>query len=93
MIGMFKNESYKDEMITLNQGDFIFLYTDGIIEELDQGYNEMLGTARLIESFTGIENMSSGEIIHNTLGNFYEFNGYRPQKDDITIICIKKESA
>jgi len=90
MIGMFKDETYKDEMITLDRGDFIFLYTDGIIEELDPGYNEMMGTARLIESFTGIDNMSSGEIIHNTLGRFYEFNGYRPQKDDITLICIKK---
>jgi DNA-binding response OmpR family regulator len=90
MIGMFKDETYKDEMISLDQGDFLFLYTDGIIEELDPAYNEMLGTARLMESFTGIDNMSSGEIIHNTLGRFYEFNGYRPQKDDITLICIKK---
>lgn len=90
MIGMFKNEMYKDELISLNKGDFLFLYTDGIIEELDPGNNEMLGSDRLMESFSGTDNMTSGEIIHNTLGKFYEFNGYRPQKDDITLICIRK---
>lgn len=90
MIGMFKNESYKDEIINLDKGDFLFLYTDGIIEELNIDENEMMGTKGLMDGFKEIENMSSSEIIHHTLGNFYEFNGYKPQKDDITLICIKK---
>ncbi len=90
MIGMFKNESYKDEIIYMEKGDFLFLYTDGITEEMDVNENKMMGTEGLINAFHEIDNMSSNEIIHNTLGNFYEFNGYKPQKDDITLICIKK---
>ncbi len=90
MIGMFKDEVYKDEMITLGKGDFLFLYTDGIIEEQGADINEMMGAERLIKSFDDIERMESDEIIHHTLGKFYEFNGYKPQKDDITLICIKK---
>jgi len=90
MIGMFKDEVYKDEMITLNKGDFLFLYTDGIIEEQGADINEMMGSERLIRNFDDIEEMESDEIIHHALGKFYEFNGYKPQKDDITLICIKK---
>lgn len=90
MIGMFKDEVYRDEMITMEKGDFLFLYTDGIIEEQGKNKNEMMGTERLMRSFDNIEDMDSGEIIHHTLGKFYEFNGYKPQKDDITLICIKK---
>ena len=90
MIGMFKDEIYKDEMITLQKGDFLFLYTDGIVEEQGADINEMMGTERLIRNFDDIEGMESGEIIHHALGKFYEFNGYKPQKDDITLICIKK---
>lgn len=90
MIGMFKNEYYRDEIIYMEKGDFLFLYTDGITEEMDMDDNKMMGTEGLIDAFHEIGNMSSNEIIHHTLGNFYEFNGYKPQKDDITLICIKK---
>jgi len=50
----------------------------------------MYGVDRVIESLKGTGDLSSTEILHHCLGNFYEFNGYRPQNDDITLICIKK---
>lgn len=90
VIGMFSDETYREEIIRLASGDSLLMYTDGIIEEHSTDYQEMFGVDRLIESLNGTENFSSSEILHHSLGNLYEFNGYRPQSDDITLICIKK---
>ncbi len=91
VIGLFENETYNDEIINMEKGDILFLYTDGLIEEHSQDYNSMYGLNRVVESLKRAEKMTSIETLHHCLGDFYEFNGYRPQNDDITLICIKKD--
>jgi len=90
VIGLFEDENYVDEIITMKEGDVLFLYTDGLIEEHSSDYNNMYGLKNVIESLKKTEGMTSTEMVHHCLGDFYEFNGYRPQSDDITLICIKK---
>jgi serine phosphatase RsbU (regulator of sigma subunit)/DNA-binding response OmpR family regulator len=91
VIGLFENETYTDEIINMEKGDILLLYTDGLIEEHSPDYNSMYGIGRVIESLKRADDMSSIETLHHCLGDFYEFNGYRPQNDDITLICIKKD--
>ena len=91
VIGLFEDENYTDEMISMGQGDILFLYTDGLIEEHSPDYNKMYGLNSVIESMKKTDGLTSIEILHQSLGAFYEFNGYRPQNDDITLICIKKD--
>lgn len=90
VIGLFENETYTDEMLTMNSGDVLFLYTDGFMEEYSSDYKNMYGLNGITSSLNKTEGMTSIETLHHCLGNFYEFNGYRPQSDDITLICIKK---
>jgi len=90
VIGLFNDEAYTDDIIKLLPGDCLMMYTDGIIEEQSADFQEMFGVQRLIDSLQGISKLSASEILHHCLGDFYEFNGYRPQNDDITLICIKK---
>jgi len=90
VIGLFDDENYTDEIINLGKGDVLLLYTDGLIEEHSPDYNRMYGLDNVIESLKNTAGMTSIETLHHCLGNFYEFNGYRPQNDDITLICIKK---
>ena len=91
VIGMFRDEIYNDEIINLESGDFLFLYTDGITEEHDAEMKNMFGFDRLKSSLVNAADKEASEIIHQCLGDFYEFNGYRPQNDDITLLCIKKD--
>jgi hypothetical protein len=91
VIGLFENETYNDEIINMEKGDILLLYTDGLIEEQSPDYNSMYGINRVIESLKRADDMTSIETLHHCLGDFYEFNGYRPQNDDITLICIKKD--
>jgi serine phosphatase RsbU (regulator of sigma subunit)/DNA-binding response OmpR family regulator len=89
-IGLFHGEIYKEEIIKFNEGDFIFLYTDGLTEEHSIDEKEMFGIERVVEGIKTSKNYGANEILHHCLGDFYEFNGYRPQHDDITLLCIKK---
>ncbi len=90
VIGLFENETYSDELLVMNSGDVLFLYTDGLIEEYSSDYKSMYGLNGVTGSLKKTAGMSSIEIVHHCLGEFYEFNGYRPQSDDITLICITK---
>jgi len=90
VIGMFDDITYKDTVINMSRGDYIFMYTDGITEESSLTSEEMFGLTRLKSSLIGKEQLESLEIVHSCLGDFYEFNGYRPQHDDITLLCIKR---
>ncbi len=90
LIGLFEDEAYFDELINLEKGDLLFLYTDGLTEEHSMDNSVMFGTNSVIESLKKTGGMTSLEILHHCLGDFYEFNGYRPQNDDITLICIMK---
>ncbi|HNX22682.1 MAG TPA: fused response regulator/phosphatase [Spirochaetota bacterium] len=91
VIGLFEDETYNDEIINMEKGDVLFLYTDGLIEEHSPDFNNMFGIKNVIESLKKTDEMNSVEVLHHCLGDFYEFNGYRPQSDDITLICIKKD--
>lgn len=90
LIGLFEDEYYSDELIYLDNGDLLFLYTDGLTEEHSIDNSTMYGLKNVIESLKKTAGMNSLEILHHCLGDFYEFNGYRPQNDDITLICIRK---
>ncbi len=90
VIGLFSDENYLDEIIKLSPGDSLFLYTDGLTEEHSSDFLSMFGVRRVMESLKETAGLSASETLHHCLGAFYEFNGYRPQHDDITLICIKK---
>ena len=90
VIGMFEDETYRDDIIKLSKDDVMFLYTDGLTEEHSADSLTMYGVENVVKSLESSKNLSSDEILHHCLGDFYEFNGYRPQSDDITLICIRK---
>ena len=92
VIGLFENEKYNDEILKMDIGDVLFLYTDGLMEEYSSDYKQMFGLKGITGSLKNTYGMTSIEILHHCLGDFYEFNGYRPQSDDITLICVKKIS-
>jgi len=92
VIGLFENEKYNDEILKMDIGDVLFLYTDGLMEEYSSDYKHMFGLKGITDSLKNTDGMTSIEILHHCLGDFYEFNGYRPQSDDITLICVKKIS-
>lgn len=79
---------YKEDHITLNPGDTLFLYTDGVTEaENVQG--TLFGNDKLASLLDQYRNLAASELINTIRSDIVTYaNGY-PQSDDITMLAIR----
>ncbi|MEE1320102.1 MAG: SpoIIE family protein phosphatase [Acutalibacteraceae bacterium] len=86
---------YRANEITLNKGDRIFIYTDGVTEATDK--NEALyGEDRLMSYIDKNKGMKAEELLSGLKEDIDLFAGDTPQFDDITMLVFdykKKEGA
>ncbi len=90
MIGIMESGfPYQSGKVSLNPGDVLVMYTDGVIEQNDTDQLEF-GEERLISTVTNSINEST-DIILNSILNCVENFGYgMKQFDDQTLIILKK---
>ncbi|MBN1695994.1 MAG: SpoIIE family protein phosphatase [Spirochaetales bacterium] len=83
-------------VLTMNSGDILLLYTDGVIEAKNH-YLKMFGLEKLKEIFRGISGLSAKEIAEKIREEVYNFakdgdvkrhNG--AYADDVSIVVMKK---
>lgn len=79
--------NYKKEKITLNKGDAIFLYTDGINEAFDAN-KKMYGDNRLINLLNDNANLSPYNLCQKVKKDVFDFMGICEQSDDITMLSL-----
>jgi len=73
-------------------GDLFVAYTDGFIEAKDKNDN-FFGEERLIEVIKTNYHLSSQQIINKIFSEVYQFSEGRSQRDDMTIVVIKKQES
>ena len=78
---------YRVGEITLNPGDRIFLYTDGVPEATNVD-NVLYGEDRLLCSMNQNASMEATELLPALKANIDEFVGEAPQFDDITMLMF-----
>ena len=88
LLGCFKNVRLKDEEITLQPGDCLTLYTDGITEARNANA-EFFGEERLLNVFNKKDYTSIVELHHSIKDEVAEFVKDAPQSDDITFVTLK----
>ncbi len=88
MLGVFKNKIYDSDTITLNDGDMLILYTDGVVEAFNAN-DEQFGDDNFISLVTEKGNIGPKNMvieIENAVNN--HANGFE-QTDDITILITQ----
>ncbi|MDC7294539.1 serine/threonine-protein phosphatase [Butyrivibrio sp. DSM 10294] len=92
VIGGMEGTSYKEYEITLEKGDRLFLYTDGVPEACDAD-NNMFGTERMLaalnESGSGSEPPSLQDTLTNVRSAVSDFVKDAEQFDDLTMLCLE----
>jgi sigma-B regulation protein RsbU (phosphoserine phosphatase) len=78
-----------DFALTLNRGDCLLLYTDGVTEALDANGDEF-GPERMIECVRASAPQGAPAIVTRLIDELRTFVGTQPQNDDITLIAIRK---
>jgi sigma-B regulation protein RsbU (phosphoserine phosphatase) len=90
LVGIFYNIEFKDSILNMNSKDMLLLYTDGIIESMDIELRKLYGDERLKNNIMAFSGEPVMDMLHSICGSMYEFTGYAPLEDDVTLICIKK---
>ena len=78
---------YRVGEITLNEGDRLFLYTDGVPEATNVD-NKLYGEDRLLSFMNQNASMEAIKLLPALKANIDEFVGEAPQFDDITMLMF-----
>lgn len=79
---------YKSGTVTLNPGDVIYLYTDGVTEAVNPK-QELFGEERLKNVLSSCGEVSMQNICGRVRNSVDAFAGDAPQSDDITMLALK----
>jgi len=88
VVGAMEDIRYKEYELTLNKGDKLFIYTDGV-PEATRSDNQMFRIANVIESLNARKDESPKEIIEGMKSDINGFVGDAPQFDDMTMLCFE----
>lgn len=78
---------YQEYEITLEKGDSLFVYTDGV-PEATNAENELFGTDRMLEALNQNPDAASEEVIREVQKAMEVFVKQAPQFDDITMLSM-----
>jgi sigma-B regulation protein RsbU (phosphoserine phosphatase) len=78
--------NYTTEKISLEAGDTLFLYTDGITEAMNPD-NKLFSNSRLKETLSRLKGKNVKEIINGVKREVKYFSEGEPQSDDITMLA------
>ena len=88
LLGCFEQAIIQDEEVTLNPGESMTLYTDGITEARNET-GDFFGEERLLNVLNKKDYTCIVELHHTIKDEIAAFVGNAPQSDDITFVTIK----
>jgi len=89
-LGMFEGMEWKQARVTMDPGDVLLLYSDGVPEAEDAEYNEY-GDDRFLYIGKTNAHRTAAEIQDEVLSDIRDFVGDAPQFDDITLVVVVRE--
>jgi serine phosphatase RsbU (regulator of sigma subunit) len=89
LLGPFPTEKYRTEFVVMKPGDFLLLYTDGIVEAANER-QEMFGEHRLIHLMRENRRCTPKELCQAILQEVQTHNRLVEYSDDKTLVAIKR---
>ncbi len=91
-LGVRGKAVYKSETVTLEPGDSILFYTDGLVEAPSGDNGDLIGYERAIEWFGSLAHTGPAETVGSLFERFEAHTRGQPSTDDISMICLKRLS-
>jgi sigma-B regulation protein RsbU (phosphoserine phosphatase) len=90
VLGVKTGVAFEERSVNLQQGDMLFLYTDGIIEA-ENKEREFFGIGRLCKLLSYHHQMQAEpqEIITDIVEQLHAFSHRKTFEDDITMVVVK----
>ncbi len=88
-LGVKADESYPEQTISLNSGDCVVIFTDGVVEAGNPN-GEMFGTDRIDAALTQ-HPVTAERLIELILDDLSLFSAGLPMADDRTLLVLRRE--
>ena len=88
VVAGMENSRYTDYELKLEEGDTLFVYTDGVAEANNENA-ELFGTDNMLSALNSAENGGCREVLSAVSDGIRDFVREAPQFDDITMLCIR----
>lgn len=89
-LATFKGIEYEEKSLRLDDGDILFMYTDGLVEAMNSE-RQQYGLDRVISRIIMYHDRSSEQIIAEIMDDVGSFTDNSPFDDDVTILMVKKK--
>jgi phosphoserine phosphatase RsbU/P len=90
-VGLFANPPFPTSRLTLDVGDTLLLYTDGVTEAADAAGREF-GRDRLVAAATRAEPVRVADAVAGAVDDLERFRGSNPRTDDMTLFALRRNS-
>lgn len=89
-VGIFAETSYQTATTQLDAGDYLVIFTDGIVEAVNSR-NEEYDESALLALVNRNSALSPAELLRSLLASLDQFVGNTPQHDDMTCLLLKRD--
>ena len=94
LLGMFPEAEYDDGTTTLEPGDLLVAYSDGVTEarapaKPGEEMGEEWGEERLLDLLRESKTRPAEEVVERLVARVREFNGPLQLADDVTVAVIR----
>ncbi len=90
-IGIHEEIKYEENVFSMNPGERLFLYSDGLIEATNPR-GEQFGKARLVETLTKKRTLPIRETVNSVINDLTNWREGEPFDDDVTLLGIEVKS-
>lgn len=88
VVGVFEDYKYKNSTLKLQNGDMLFICTDGMTEAFNQD-NVVYGKERLVNQLSQLIGQSPETIVNTLLQDVIKYEENTKQVDDVTLLAVK----
>ena len=89
ILGILPMSKYEEATITLDRGDILVLFSDGVTEEVDPN-DQQFGEERLANMVAELRDRPAAEIVQEVHRAVHAFTQGAPAADDITVVIARR---
>ena len=89
-LGIQEGAAYDSARVTLDPGDWLVIFTDGLVEAVN-AQGEEYGEERMLANLAAAPNATPDEMLRRLIAAVDAFAGSTPQHDDITCLLVRAE--
>jgi len=89
--GLFAGERFRAGTVTLEPGDSLVLYTDGVVEPAD-AHEAEFGEERLEAAIRAASDRPASEALRSVIEATRAFSGHDRYDDDFTLVVVKRSA-